>query len=78
MQDQNTTTHTAPLRLIRMPEVQRLTGLGRTTIYKLIDAGSFPRQRKVTPTVVVWPEHEVAAWIARVLDGHTGGEQRAA
>ena len=76
MQDQN--TNPAPSRLLRLPEVQRLTGLGRSTIYKLIDAGTFPRQRKVTPTVVVWPEHEVAAWIAGVVDSDPDSQQRAA
>ncbi|RPD88135.1 AlpA family phage regulatory protein [Luteimonas sp. 100069] len=61
----NTTTN-AP-RLLRLPDVKRMTGLGRSTIYALIDAGTFPRQRKITPTIAVWSEAEVEAWVARVL-----------
>lgn len=57
---------TAP-RLIRLPEVRRLTGLSRSTIYSMIDAGSFPRQRKITPTIAVWLEADVLAWIDKVL-----------
>ncbi|MBT0963977.1 AlpA family phage regulatory protein [Denitromonas sp. IR12] len=30
-------------RLLQFPEVKRLTGLGRSSCYKLIRAGLFPR-----------------------------------
>ncbi len=63
----NTTTTTAAPRLIRLKEVMRLTGLSRSTIYAKMDAGTFPRQRKITPTIAVWSEVEVIAWIAEVL-----------
>ena len=56
-----------PMRLIRLPEVQRLTGLGRSTIYNLMGEGRFPRQRRVTPTIAVWSETEVHRWVAGVL-----------
>ena len=56
-----------PMRLIRLPEVQRLTGLGRSTIYNLIGEGRFPRQRRVTPTIAVWSETEIQRWVAGVL-----------
>ncbi|TWT19792.1 helix-turn-helix transcriptional regulator [Luteimonas wenzhouensis] len=60
-------TRTAQPRLIRLKEVMHLTGLSRSTIYSMMDAGTFPRQRKVTPTIAVWSEAEVLTWAARVL-----------
>jgi prophage regulatory protein len=51
-------------RHIRRPEVQHLTGLGRSTIYSLIGKGEFPRPVKLTAKAVGWPESEIAKWLA--------------
>lgn len=69
--------HPSKPRLIRLKEVMHLTGLARSTIYSMIDAGTFPRQRKVTPTIAVWSEAEVIAWTAAVL-GQANDENAAA
>ncbi|WP_125076901.1 AlpA family transcriptional regulator [Pseudoxanthomonas sp. SGT-18] len=71
------TNSTAP-RLIRLKEVQRLTGLARSTIYAKMADGTFPKQRKVSPTIAVWSEAEVLAWIANVLQQSNDGEPMAA
>ncbi|EAM9143380.1 TPA: helix-turn-helix transcriptional regulator, partial [Escherichia coli] len=42
---QNKTDKT--LKLIRLSEVIRKTGFGKTWIYKLISAGKFPKQIKI-------------------------------
>ncbi len=53
--------------LLRLPEVARRTGLKRSTIYRDILAGAFPRQVKIGPGAVGWVEEEVQEWIdARV------------
>lgn len=51
-------------KYIRRPAVEELTGLGRTTIYKLMNAGEFPRPVKITGKAVAWPESAVVAWLA--------------
>ena len=51
-------------KYIRRPAVEELTGLGRTTIYKLMNAGEFPRPIKITSKAVAWPESAVADWLA--------------
>lgn len=51
-------------KYIRRPAVEELTGLGRTTIYKLMSAGEFPRPIKITSKAVAWPESAVVAWLA--------------
>lgn len=54
----------APSRLIRLPEVSRLTSLSRSAIYRAEAAGQFPRRRRVGLRAVAWPEAEVLAWVA--------------
>lgn len=48
---------------LRRPEVESLTGLGRTTIYDLMARGQFPRPVKLTGKAVAWPESKVAEWL---------------
>lgn len=50
-------------RLLRLPAVMEMTGLGRDTIYKLIRAGSFPPPRKITDRSSAWSEFLVRCWI---------------
>ena len=73
-----TSISTTTPRLIRSKEVQRLTGLARSTIYAKMADGTFPKQRKVSPTIAVWSEAEVLAWIANVLQQSNDGEPMAA
>ncbi len=50
-------------KIIRLPEVQELTGLKRTTIYEKMKAGEFPIQIALTSRSVGWLQNEVEAWI---------------
>jgi prophage regulatory protein len=50
----------APDRFCRLPRVQDLTGLGRTSIYAIKD---FPKPFKLTARGVAWRESEVVAWM---------------
>lgn len=51
------------MRVIRLKEVINTTGLARSTIYKLIGSGEFPRPVPLTGRCVGWIDSEVAAWI---------------
>ncbi len=51
-------------RLLRRPEVERRTGLSRTSLYRLMREGVFPEPIRVGPRAVRWPESEIAAWLA--------------
>jgi prophage regulatory protein len=54
----------APLtRLLRLPEVKRLTGLGSDSIYRGGREGWFPKPRKISERATAWREDEVRAWI---------------
>ena len=60
-------------RLIRLPEVLSRTGYGRTSIYRKMEEGTFPRSVKlggppIDPSAfdsraVAWIEDEVEQWI---------------
>ena len=53
-------------RLIDVDAVIDRTGLGRTTIHKLVSDGLFPAPRKIEGTAAArWLESEVDAWIER-------------
>lgn len=51
-------------RYIRRNEVEKLTSLSRSTIYRLMDAGDFPRQIRLTQKAVAWAEDEILDWLA--------------
>lgn len=48
----------------RRPELEALTGLSRSTIYKLMDEGEFPRPVRITRKAVAWPESSIAEWLS--------------
>ena len=53
-------------RLLRVDEVMKLTGLGRTTIWQLERDGEFPKRRKRSGSrgrAVGWWASDVARWI---------------
>lgn len=51
-------------RLIRLPEVRHRVGLGRSTIYRWMAEGQFPKPVQLGGYAVAWSEHEIAEWIA--------------
>lgn len=64
-----TTTNATPRRIIRMPEVQALTGFSRSGIYKLISEGRFPKQKVLNVRSVGWDSMEIQQWINDRLNG---------
>lgn len=52
-----------PDPLLRRCEVERLIGLKRSALYKLVQAGDFPKPVRLSARAVAWRQSEVAAWI---------------
>ena len=50
-------------RFLREPEVAQITGLSRTTRWRLEREGRFPRRRRASPNRVAWLLSEVQSWI---------------
>lgn len=51
------------MRIIRLKEVMKMTGLGRSTVYKYIAEGTFPKPIPLGGRSVGWLEGEVSEWI---------------
>lgn len=50
-------------RIIRAKEVQELTGLSRTTLWRFENKGDFPRRVSLGASTVGWKLSEVQNWI---------------
>ena len=51
------------MAILRLPEVKRLTGLSRSTIYKMISEGKFPRSVSLGSRAVGWRAINIRAWL---------------
>ncbi len=52
----------SPDRFLRESEVRRITGLSRTTRWRLERHGDFPRRRQISANAVAWLESEIRQW----------------
>ncbi len=60
-------------RLIRLPDVEHMTGLKRSAIYQRIQRNEFPPPRRVTGRCSAWLESDVAEWVlSRPVAGRGG------
>ena len=50
-------------RFLREAEVARITGLSRTTRWRLERRGEFPRRRSISRNAVAWLASEIQAWV---------------
>jgi prophage regulatory protein len=57
------TSRSAPIRILRLAQVIDVTGLGKTKIYELQAQGRFPMSVRITAHSVGWVEQEVQAWL---------------
>lgn len=63
------TVATQPRRIMRLPQVQAVTGFGRAWIYELMSEGKFPKARKIGARAVGWDSQEVEQWVTDRLEG---------
>lgn len=50
-------------RLLRLPDVEQMTGIKKSTIYQLMKEGKFPRCVNISRRLSAWPEAAVLAWV---------------
>ena len=50
-------------RVMRRPEVERVTGISRSTLYEMIKSGEFPKPMRLGRRAVGWPETVVSEWL---------------
>ena len=51
------------MKLIKLTEVMASTGLARSTVYKYIKTGTFPKPVPQGERAVAWLENEIQEWI---------------
>ncbi|PLW82521.1 hypothetical protein CWI75_12285 [Kineobactrum sediminis] len=51
-------------RLLRWPEVQSMTGISRTTAWRLEKRCQFPRSLQISTRTVAWRATDIQAFIA--------------
>ena len=62
--------------LLRLPDVLKITGLARSTLYLQIRQGVIPPPVKLGERCVAWPKHEIAAITAARIAEKTKEEIR--
>lgn len=55
----------SPTRLIRLKEVQNRVGLGRSTIYRWMAEGNFPKPVRLGAHSVAWVIEDIDQWISQ-------------
>ena len=53
----------APDRILRIKAVLERTGLTRSTLYRKVQQGRFPKQVAISARCTGWRESEVAEWM---------------
>lgn len=55
-------------KLLRLREVMARTGLGKSTIYRKIAGGTFPKPVGVGVKSVRWRETDIGAWMESLTE----------
>lgn len=66
------------MKIIRLKDVIDFTGLGRSTVYKYISEGTFPKPVSLGDRCVGWVEGEVHDWILARIEERDLAEVAAA
>ena len=53
-----------PQQLLTRQDVQRLCRISKTTLYRLLRSGQFPRPIRIGPRAVRWCAGELNRWLA--------------
>lgn len=64
-------------RILRIGTVLKLTGLSRSTLYRKVQRGTFPKQIKLSERCAGWRQSAVNAWMHNPMfysvDDHSDG-----
>ncbi len=61
------------LSILRRKQVERITGLSRSTIYSRIQDGTFPRPINLGARAVGWLESEIEEWLLDRIENRDSG-----
>ena len=55
-------------QILRLPDVMKMTGLSRSTIYASISQDVFPKQFHLGPRSVGWLKREIDEWVKQRIE----------
>ncbi|WP_306131335.1 helix-turn-helix transcriptional regulator [Roseivivax marinus] len=55
-------------RILRRPEVERITGLSKSTLYRMIARGDFPAPARIGERAVGWHSRIVIDWLTTAAE----------
>lgn len=70
------TNQAATPRLIRRSDVQKITGLGASSIYQLQRENDFPQSIQLSERRVAWIESEVLDWVQNRINARTASTSK--
>jgi prophage regulatory protein len=59
------------VKILRRPEVEKIVGLSRSTLYAMMAENTFPKPIKLGKRAIGWPDNVIAGWI----DERTSGDK---
>lgn len=62
------------MRLIRLKEVLHLTGLARSSVYRLVSSKEFPAPVSLGDRAVAWIESEIQDWVLSRIEQRNNGK----
>jgi len=65
-------TATTTDRILRLNAVLDRTGLSRSTLYRKIEAGTFPAQVRIATRCTGWRESAVSEWLRNSMSYQVG------
>jgi prophage regulatory protein len=65
----NSNPSVGSFRALRLAQVISKTGMSKTHVYRLMNAGQFPKPKKLSMRVVAWDEAVLDAWLAQKFNG---------
>lgn len=55
--------HSPVDRFLRLPDVEQIVGIKRSTIYRQVAAEAFPKPIRLGPNTVAWRESDIQSWM---------------
>ena len=55
-------------QIYRFPEVMKLTGLSRSSIYLAVSKEKFPKPIKIGRRAVGWPNDVIEKWVQKLME----------
>ena len=62
-QRQTETPPSTPAQMLRIADVMQRVGLGRSTVWHMVQEKTFPAPRRLGPKAVAWIEADIVNWM---------------